>query len=38
MEERFGSLALDIIGRSVFNYDFESTVDTSPVVKAAIET
>jgi len=38
MEERFGSLALDIIGKAVFNYDFESVVDTSPVVKAAIET
>ncbi len=23
LEERFGSLALDIIGRAVFNYDFD---------------
>jgi len=38
LEERFGSLALDIIGRAVFNYDFESVDKTSPVVKAAIET
>lgn len=38
LEERFGSLALDIIGRAVFNYDFESVQSTSPVVKAAIET
>lgn len=38
MEERFGSLALDIIGRAVFNYDFDSVANTSPVVKAAIET
>lgn len=38
MEECFGSLALDIIGRAVFNYDFNSVQDTSPVVKAAIET
>lgn len=36
MEERFGSVALDIIGYSVFNYDFESTLRESPVVKAAI--
>jgi len=38
LEERFGSLALDIIGRAVFNYDFDSVANTSPVVKAAIET
>uniref|UniRef100_A0A7S2RIW3 Cytochrome P450 n=1 Tax=Rhizochromulina marina TaxID=1034831 RepID=A0A7S2RIW3_9STRA len=38
IEERFGSLALDIIGRAVFNYDFKSVESTSPVVKAAIET
>lgn len=36
MEERFGSVALDIIGYSVFNYDFESTLRESPVVRAAI--
>lgn len=38
MEERFGSLALDIIGSAVFNYEFDSVESTSPVVKAAIET
>mmetsp|Transcript_147 Transcript_147/g.368 ORF Transcript_147/g.368 Transcript_147/m.368 type:complete len:756 (-) Transcript_147:467-2734(-) len=38
MEERFGSVALDIIGKAVFNYEFESTKKTSPVVKAAIDT
>lgn len=38
MEERFGSVALDIIGKAVFNYEFESTKKTSPIVKAAIET
>jgi cytochrome P450 len=31
MEERFGSVALDIIGKAVFNYDFESVESTSPV-------
>lgn len=36
MEERFGSLALDIIGKAVFNYDFDSVCDESPVVKAAV--
>jgi len=34
MEERFCSITLDIIGRSVFNYDFGSTTTESPVVKA----
>jgi len=34
MEERFCSVALDIIGKSVFNYDFGSTTKESPVVKA----
>jgi cytochrome P450 len=38
MEERFGSLALDIIGKAVFNYDFGSVNEESPVVKAAIRT
>mmetsp|Transcript_114952 Transcript_114952/g.199267 ORF Transcript_114952/g.199267 Transcript_114952/m.199267 type:complete len:714 (-) Transcript_114952:203-2344(-) len=38
MEERFGSLALDIIGKAVFNYDFDSVNEESPVVKAAIRT
>jgi len=36
MEERFGSLALDIIGKAVFNYDFDSVCEESPVVKAAV--
>lgn len=36
MEERYGSCALDIIGKSVFNYEFGSCEDESPVVKAAI--
>lgn len=34
MEERFCSVSLDIIGKSVFNYDFGSTTKESPVVKA----
>lgn len=34
MEERFCSVTLDIIGKSVFNYDFGSTTKESPVVKA----
>jgi len=34
MEERFGSVALDIIGKSVFNFDFSSTTTESPVIKA----
>merc|ERR1719353_216385 len=38
MEERFGSLALDVIGKAVFNYDFNSVDSESPVVKAAIRT
>nr|BAX73990.1 carotene hydroxylase [Euglena gracilis] len=38
MEERFGSLALDIIGKAVFNYDFQSSMKESAVVKAAIST
>ena len=38
LEERFGSLALDIIGKAVFNYEFDSVESTSPVVQAAIET
>lgn len=36
MEERFGSVALDIIGKAVFNYEFRSSEGESPVVKAAI--
>jgi len=38
MEERYGSLALDVIGKAVFNYEFGSVNDESPVVKAAIRT
>jgi len=38
MEERYGSLALDVIGKAVFNYDFGSVNEESPVVKAAIRT
>lgn len=38
VEERFGSLALDIIGSAVFNYEFDSVERVSPVVSAAIET
>ncbi len=36
MEERYGSLALDVIGKAVFNYDFGSVNEESPVVPAAI--
>ena len=34
METFFCSVALDIIGLSVFNYDFGSTTTESPVIKA----
>ena len=34
MEEKFCSVALDIIGLSVFNYRFGSVTDESPVIKA----
>lgn len=34
MEEKFCSITLDIIGKSVFNYDFGSVKKESPVVKA----
>ncbi len=34
MEEKFCSVALDIIGKSVFNYDFDSVTNESPVIKA----
>ena len=34
MEEKFCSVTLDIIGNSVFNYDFDSASEESPVVKA----
>ena len=34
MEEKFCSVTLDIIGSAVFNYDFDSASEESPVVKA----
>mmetsp|Transcript_32077 Transcript_32077/g.47195 ORF Transcript_32077/g.47195 Transcript_32077/m.47195 type:complete len:742 (+) Transcript_32077:92-2317(+) len=34
MEERFCSVTLDIIGKSVFNYDFGSVTKESPIVKS----
>ena len=34
MEEKFCSVTLDIIGSSVFNYNFGSVTKESPVVKA----
>lgn len=34
MEEKFCSVALDIIGLSVFNYEFGSVTNESPVIKA----
>jgi len=34
MEERFCSISLDIIGKSVFNFDFGSVTNESPIVKA----
>jgi cytochrome P450 family 97 subfamily B polypeptide 3 len=34
MEERFCSVALDIIGKSVFNFEFGSVTSESPVIKA----
>mmetsp|Transcript_6102 Transcript_6102/g.6843 ORF Transcript_6102/g.6843 Transcript_6102/m.6843 type:complete len:635 (+) Transcript_6102:137-2041(+) len=34
MEDKFCSVALDIIGKSVFNYDFGSVTTASPVIKA----
>ena len=34
MEERYGSLALDVIGKAVFNYEFGSVNEESPVPPA----
>lgn len=34
METEYNSLALDIVGKSVFNYDFDSVSTESPVIKA----
>lgn len=33
LEAEFSNLALDIIGLSVFNYDFGSVTKESPVIK-----
>jgi cytochrome P450 len=38
MEEKFTSVALDIIGKAVFNYDFGSVTTQSPVIKAVYST
>ena len=38
MESLFNSVALDIIGLSVFNYDFGSVTTESPVIKAVYST
>jgi cytochrome P450 family 97 subfamily B polypeptide 3 len=38
MEEKFCSVALDIIGKAVFNYDFGSVTTESPVIKAVYST
>mmetsp|Transcript_61332 Transcript_61332/g.168352 ORF Transcript_61332/g.168352 Transcript_61332/m.168352 type:complete len:412 (+) Transcript_61332:170-1405(+) len=38
MEEKFSSVTLDIIGQAVFNYEFHSVTDESPVVKAVYRT
>ena len=36
MEEKFCSVALDIIGLSVFNYEFGSVSNESPVIKVSM--
>jgi cytochrome P450 family 97 subfamily B polypeptide 3 len=33
MESHFCSVSLDIIGKSIFNYDFGSVTNESPVIK-----
>lgn len=38
MEAEFSNLALDVIGISVFNYDFGSVTSESPVIKAVYGT
>ena len=38
METEFCSVALDIIGKAVFNYDFGSVTTESPVIKAVYST
>ncbi len=37
MEEKFCSVSLDIIGRAVFNYEFNSVTAESPVVRVRRE-
>lgn len=34
MEEKFSQLTLDVIGLSVFNYNFDSLTSDSPVIQA----
>jgi hypothetical protein len=34
MEAAFSQLTLDIIGKAVFNYDFNSLTKDSPVIQA----
>lgn len=34
METEYSSLALDIIGKAVFNFDFDSVMSESPIIKA----
>lgn len=36
LEAEFSSLALDIIGLGVFNYDFGSVTKESPVIKVCV--
>ncbi len=35
MEEKFCSVSLDIIGRAVFNYKFNSVTAESPIVRVS---
>jgi len=37
LEAEFSSLALDIIGLGVFNYDFGSVTKESPVIKVCLK-
>lgn len=37
LEAEFSSLALDIIGLGVFNYDFGSVTKESPVIKVCLD-
>jgi beta-ring hydroxylase len=34
MEAMYNSVALDIIGKAVFNFDFQSVENTSPIIDA----